>query len=502
MNYLDMLTDLDAGSISKPGGSVSHKSEIPSPEERLAHYPELLAKMLGQVVSHNDSYAVWMGRAHAIKGAGLPFESFVSYSQKHLDCHDSEEDLRAKWDSIAPTMAGETAVLRMLDDLGINTSDYRAAAAQDLFTADPEPPPSVSDFLSVEQWSTLYIQPSVTLLGELLTTTARIFLVGKTGLGKSLLLYGMGAGMASGAGFLHWRSSRPARVLIVDGEMPSELIKTRVMEAVSRAGSTIKPGNLTIFARDSEEQFAKMFPHIGMFEPLNTPQGLQWLQRLIKALGGVDVILFDNVMSLISGDQKDEISWTGTLPLVQWLTSQQIGQVWADHTGHNTDRQYGSSTKAWRFDAVAVLTAVDAVTPINGGAVAFKLDFSKARRRTPQNYRDFETRVIRLVDGVWSSESAGGDAAKGLPHAQAEIIALITDAGGSLPESTLRARYARGAVGSADAVRMAVTRGLKALKIAGRVCVADGVISLPDAVETVPVAVGLNWHDNLLGTIQ
>jgi hypothetical protein len=312
----------------------------------------------------------------------------------------------------------------------------------------------------------------------------------------------MAAGVASGAGFLHWRSSRPARVLILDGEMPSELIKTRVLEAVSRAGGTINPGNLTIFARDIEEQFAKMFPRIGMFEPLNTPQGHQWVQRLITELGGVDVILLDNVMSLISGDQKDEIPWTSTLPLVQWLTSQRIGQVWVDHTGHNTDRQYGSSTKAWRFDAVAVLTAVDTVAPINGGAVAFKLDFSKARRRTPQNYRDFETRVIRLDDGVWSSESAGADAAKGLPHAQAEIITLITDAGGSIPESTLRALYARGAVGSADAVRMAVTRGLRALKIAGRVCVADGVIRLPDAVETVPVAVGVNWHDDLLGTVQ
>jgi hypothetical protein len=53
-------------------------------------------------------------------------------------------------------------------------------------------------------------------------------------------------------------------------------------------------------------------------------------------------------MFLIAGDQKDEVPWSETLPLVDKLTRLKIGQVWLDHTDHNTDRQYGSSTKAWR----------------------------------------------------------------------------------------------------------------------------------------------------------
>jgi len=74
--------------------------------------------------------------------------------------------------------------------------------------------------------------------------------------------------------------------------------------------------------------------------------------------------------------------------LVQALTNSRIGQLWLDHTGHNSDRQYGSSTKAWRFDAVGCMA------PLADGendprSTGFTLSFDhpgKARRRTPDNW--------------------------------------------------------------------------------------------------------------------
>ena len=64
-------------------------------------------------------------------------------------------------------------------------------------------------------------------------------------------------------------------------------------------------------------------------------------------------------MSLAPGNQKDEEVWAGCIPLVEYLSRYGIAQIWADHTGHNTTRQYGSSTKSWRFDALAMLTPRD-----------------------------------------------------------------------------------------------------------------------------------------------
>lgn len=262
------------------------------------------------------------------------------------------------------------------------------------------------EFLAIENWTKREIPPADCLLGDLVTTTTRMFLVGSTGLGKTLLALGMACGMASGRGFLHWRSDRAARVLYIDGEMPEELIKARSIDALRRVDGSRPKGQLFIFARDSEEKFATLFPKLPRFAPLNTAEGQDFISKLIEALGGVDVVVFDNVMSLISGDQKDEVPWSETLPLVSKLTAERVGQIWADHTGHNRDRQYGSSTKAWRFDAVGIMAALPDGEK-DPREVAFTLSFEapgKARRRTPDNWRDFETHTIRLNEDEWSSE--------------------------------------------------------------------------------------------------
>ena len=248
--------------------------------------------------------------------------------------------------------------------------------------------------------------PPDRLLGDLLTTTSRMFLVGRTGLGKTMLGFAIACGIATGEGFLHWRSGRPARVLYIDGEMPGELIKARSIDALRRTGMPPPPGNLLIYSRDPEDDFAKRFPMLGMMPPLNTEAGHNFVLALIAALGGVDVVIFDNVMSLIAGDHREEIPWNDTLPLVGKLTTRRIGQIWLDHTGHNTERQYGSSTKAWRFDAVGVMTPLPDDQRGRHG-IAFTLSFEhpgKARRRTPDNWADFETCIIRLKDDRWTSE--------------------------------------------------------------------------------------------------
>ncbi len=87
--------------------------------------------------------------------------------------------------------------------------------------------------------------------------------------------------------------------------------------------------------------------------------------------------------------------------------------MWLDHTGHTTGRQYGSSTKGWRFASVGIMEAV----PEKGRSdhsVEFTLSFEppgKRRRSTPDNWHDFETATISLVNDQWSSTAA---AAKGV----------------------------------------------------------------------------------------
>jgi KaiC/GvpD/RAD55 family RecA-like ATPase len=277
---------------------------------------------------------------------------------------------------------------------------------------DDDPYEGLSECLAAGSWLQRTTQPVTRLLGNLISSTTRAFIVGRTGLGKTLLGLAFAVGMASGVGFLHWRSSRPARVLYIDGEMPTDLLIERIQDAAERIDRLGLIDNLMVFSLEDSEAIAERWPMLGVFEPLNTEEGQNFLKRLCTALRP-DVIIFDNVQALLAGVQKEEETWIPVLPLVTWLTKQYIGQLWFDHTGHNADRQYGTAVKAWRFDVVGILTPVSEEER-EQHETAFTLSFDhpgKARRRTPANWLEFATHIIRLRNGQWTGEPADSEAA-------------------------------------------------------------------------------------------
>jgi KaiC/GvpD/RAD55 family RecA-like ATPase len=268
----------------------------------------------------------------------------------------------------------------------------------------------LATILSAEAWQIRDFPEPEPLLGDLILAGVRMFIVGRTGLGKTLLGFAIAVALASGTPFLHWKAGRPCRVLYIEGEMPGALIRERLSGALSRAGTPDLGGRLAIFARDLENEVAEHFPSLGQFQPLNTEPGCNWLLAFIEAVGGADVVILDNVMSLLDGTQKEEESWSRALPLVDRLSRRRIAQIWLDHTPHNADRQYGTHTKSWRFDVVAMMTPLPE-DQRQHSEVAFRLSFEapagKARRRTPKNWEDFATCVIRLRGNRWTSEVGG-----------------------------------------------------------------------------------------------
>ena len=51
-------------------------------------------------------------------------------------------------------------------------------------------------------------------------------------------------------------------------------------------------------------------------QPLTTEAGHNFITALIAAVGGVDGVLFDNLMSLAPGDQKDEEIWKASYDIL------------------------------------------------------------------------------------------------------------------------------------------------------------------------------------------
>ena len=148
-----------------------------------------------------------------------------------------------------------------------------------------------------------------------------------TGIGKTMHHMGMGTRISAGQEFLRWKGCRPCKVLYIDGEMSRRLLQQRLRDETKRLGF-MPEGFHALSHEDVGEHWA----------PLNTPQGQAIVEARIEAMGGVDLIEFDNIMSLIGGDMKDEEGWRLILPWIHSLTRRQIGQIWIHHSNEETNR--------------------------------------------------------------------------------------------------------------------------------------------------------------------
>jgi hypothetical protein len=277
---------------------------------------------------------------------------------------------------------------------------------------------------------------------------------------------------ADGRCLLHWRGGGvPRRVLYVDGEMSRRLAKRRLTDATRRHGGM--PATFSYLNRED-------FPDI---EPLNTEAGQRFIDQTISNLGGVDFVVFDNIQALLTHDDSfGAESWEQALPWVRDLTRRCIGQTWAHHTGQDETRGYGSKTREWQLDTVALMEQIERP----GADIAFSLKFTKARERAPENRADFDAAAITLANDEWSSERGGGVSGK-LP-ARERVLELLADEivrNGTIPPATARippnvpcitedvwrARCAAGCIseGDEEATARAFRRSAKALLDTGRI---------------------------------
>ncbi len=289
-----------------------------------------------------------------------------------------------------------------------------------------KPPPgngaaqtSIVDALSLDSWLNRLLPPRVRLLGDVITNNSRVWLVGTTGIGKTLLAHAIAGAVAAGADFCHWQCEQATRVLIIDGEMSVDGLQSR-LRLMEQHQPGIDPHMLLCFSLQDQDAIAAQFPHLLKPAVLNSPEGIDWIIELIK-LCSPGMVVFDNVMSLLAGSMKEEDTWEPVKPLVQHLTKLGIAQMWLDHTGWNANRQYGTSTKGWMFDVVAVQQPLDdeAKAALGHGETGFTLGFDppsgKARNRHPDRWEDFaQVKLVLMPKGMgWTYEMIDPKAAAG-----------------------------------------------------------------------------------------
>lgn len=286
--------------------------------------------------------------------------------------------------------------------------DHKGPSREELYAVITDVMKTPEDLcLSIEDWLNRKIPPMDFLLGELFSTTTRVFLVGPTGLGKTNFMLALTGAMSAGKDFLHWQSKRAARVLYLDGELSRGWAKQLIKDMTDRLGE--RPSFFYLNTEDAPEMGA-----------LNTHEGQIYVDSLIERIGAIDFLVLDNLMSLISGSMKEEEPWAETLPWIKSLTSRKIGVCIVDHMGNDATRTYGTSTKKWQFDTVMLMKR-------EAGSladIAFTLSFDKARMRTPLNRADYEKVTIELSENEWSgSEAIGGS--KKLPPRETTALRIL-----------------------------------------------------------------------------
>lgn len=374
------------GSARPSDGEASPWHFENEPDDETAKFAAMGA-IVGRMFSNPD----WIEEARKYGlAAGDGGLDQAAAHERWLDLSDRLARHVAK---IPEMFAGMRPGPQLLDDMR-NTFGraYRRALRLNPQRGTVLPVPPAELVLSPAAWMARNLPPPDYLMGELFSTTSRVLLSADTGLGKSMFALGLAMAMSQGRDFLHWTCKRPARVLLIDGEMPLDLLQERIGLACQWFGIEPPDDGLMILSRDDVEE---------SMPPLDSPEGAEWLLGFVQACRA-EFVIFDNIMSLTVGDLREEATARALVPLSRELSRRKVGQLWLHHVGHDKGRVYGPKLLQWQMDAVGLgefISDPDA-------SVAFKLTWTKHRRRTPANRADFDLVHIRLADGVWNSTPA------------------------------------------------------------------------------------------------
>jgi hypothetical protein len=380
-DYVDLRNDLDAGAIGKTYDDYDEPEHIAvTNDASLAEVKAAMAAIPNPDLRWRDRLPIYMSLWVATNG------NEAGCAMAHAWGSKSEKQYAAwkvswLWDHF--TECPPTKIT-------VGTLFWHAGQA------DPNWRNKIELIITLADWLERTLEPPDFICGKWLTTTSRIIINAETGIGKTLFGIELGMRGAAGLSFLHWAATRQINVLYVDGEMARRVMKARLQDAVARLGNVPPPVGFHMLSHED-------VPH---WAPLNSPAGQALIETQIQRVGRVDLIIFDNIMSLIAGDQKDEVGWQQAMPWVRSLTRRHIAQVWLHHTGHDTTRGYGTKTREWQMDNVLHFEKVERVET----DVSFNLTFVKAREREPATRNDFRDVKITLTDNAWTweTQSNGG----------------------------------------------------------------------------------------------
>ncbi len=243
--------------------------------------------------------------------------------------------------------------------------------------------------LDLAELLTLDIPERGMVLDPIIPEKGLALLYAVRGTGKTHVALGIAHAVATGARFLNWQAPKPRRVLLVDGEMPTSDLRSRLKSIVAGNGIAARPGMLKVLAGDLRED------GIGN---LARPEVQRKLER---CLHGVELLILDNLASLLSGQHENDAD--GWMAIQQWLLRLRrrgISVIVVHHAGKNGE-QRGISNREDLLDTSISLRRPSDYSPAEGAR--FEVHVAKGRGLRGAPALPFEAMLaIEADEAIWT----------------------------------------------------------------------------------------------------
>ena len=255
-------------------------------------------------------------------------------------------------------------------------------------TADTRRPKAQPETITLGQLLDHGFQPREDLVFPWLRQGESAMVWAGPGVGKTLLTLTLALMVAGGGTVLGWRSPKPRKVLLVDGEMSAEDLKERaalLMGTVAGIDEKTARANLLLLSRNWQREDVA-FPDLGDREGrAGKPSGQDVVFAMAKR-HGAELVLLDNYSTLAEvADENEAAAMTPTLAFLLRFKQARIGCVLVHHSGKTGETYRGSSKLATTFEVILGLKPVDTLAA--AGGAAFRLDWTKFRRERSEGVR-------------------------------------------------------------------------------------------------------------------
>ena len=239
------------------------------------------------------------------------------------------------------------------------------------------------------------LKPKVQIVSPWLRERDIVMIHAWRGIGKTWVTLSLGLSVSTGAPFFKWPTVSPRGVLLVDGEMSTPDLRTRIAMLMKGSGGKEPVCQFNLITHDLQERG---------IPSLDTSTGQDYIEQ---KLDGIGLLILDNISTLFRGgarstsDENDSSSWNTAQEWLLALRKRGIVVVLVHHSG-KSGAQRGTSKREDILDSVIQLRRPSDYLDVQGAR--FEWRFEKLRGASGKEIEPFDAQLEvdeKVKSAIW-----------------------------------------------------------------------------------------------------